>query len=194
MLPRLDLVNGFDIRAGRRWLQWLRIESDWLFFVSWARTGGHSPFLIDFKREAFPHSSWVKRENTEVVFISWRRLHTFTMASEKVRVWTGWKCLGKLPQCYSLGGDELSVSVAFIWHICSSCLERDLAFPCMARKVISYHANIQCLCLAQSVQKLFQKSKMGLKLAILDRDKEGSFIGNNFKVIVTLLETSGATE
>lgn len=109
MLPSLNLVNGFDIRAERGWLQWLRIESDWLAFVSWAQPGGHSPFLIGFRREAFPHSSWVKRENTEVVFILWRRLHTLTMASEKVRVWPGWKCLGKLPQCYSSGRDKLSV-------------------------------------------------------------------------------------
>lgn len=110
MLPSLNLVNGFDIRAERGWLQWLRIESDWLAFVSWAQPGGHSPFLIGFRREAFPHSSWVKRENTEVVFILWRWLHTLIMASEKVRVWPGWKCLGKLPQCYSSGRDKLCLS------------------------------------------------------------------------------------
>lgn len=43
----------------------------------------------------------------------------------------------------------------------SSYLERDLAFPCMAGKASSCHAKTQCRCLAQSVQKLFQKSKMG---------------------------------
>ena len=64
----------------------------------------------------------------------------------------------------------------------------------MAGEAISCHANTQCRCLAQSVGNLFQKSKVGYKLATSDRDKEGSFVGHNFKVTCALLETSGATK